>query len=675
MKRKTEESSTDELIQGLSSIQLKDEEDNLEEKIVSLELKDSELESEKFEYVAKGPVFRSDTEVKKYNPYDRRQGTTNNPGIPVLPERKESQINMNLMKSMIGYEDDGLHVFFEISNQTNVFNNNYFVIIPYSFDIDLEKKIIGFDIPKLQIPNHIQVKDDKIKLFIKVYPSSIRFIEVIAEVEKDMLKGKEFNFIKSQFITFNSIKSKSGIMRIASGLSESDITSALKIVESKVDVELFKTYGPNNDTLLSMLCFSKDESPSNKAKVLALTRKILSHADLKYRSNLIFKNESDINALEFAATTNKPDIAAYIAELYYYVGEDVLCRDAEGNTLLHLLARKGDVVSPSLKALLDLTLSNGQKMFLASVCNKIGQSPLHIAARGSNTTNTVRILYEAYPDALTTKSINGSLPLHMVCQYSSDPTLIKIILDLNPSVVNEVCAEGYTPLHLLASRGNKSVPNVTPMEEIYQLEAVKELISKGADCKKTVANRFPCDLVDDDRVRVKLLLKVSYSYDVLRSIDNNNSNCNDNSMNNNNLINPNDLYFNGNRQPVNRSNSGGNFNYGRSSSNNGYEDLKLATGNSPTPSTYSSGFESCPSSVHSPQSKCSSTESTPIHQNVSISPRNTEPIYQFSPTNSCFNDYKGSDEENEGDDLDAIAGVLYQHPSIQAAVTMAENLQ
>ncbi|QQP52918.1 Uncharacterized protein FKW44_005215, partial [Caligus rogercresseyi] len=68
--------------------------------------------------------------------------------------------------------------------------------------------------------------------------------------------------------------------------------------------------------------------------------------------------------------------------------------------------------------------------------------------------------------------------------------------------------------------------------------------------------------------------------------------------------------------------------------------------------------------------KSSSGGTTPAYSGLSLSPTNTNPIYQYSPSN----EFKSSEDEEE-EDLDAIAQYLYQHPSIQNAVNMAEKLQ
>ena len=64
-----------------------------------------------------------------------------------------------------------------------------------------------------------------------------------------------------------------------------------------------------------------------------------------HRHNVVRKNKSGITALDYATFTDKADVSKFLAELFYDLGEDLNCADDNGDTLLHLLARKGDEVS------------------------------------------------------------------------------------------------------------------------------------------------------------------------------------------------------------------------------------------------------------------------------------------------------------------------------------------
>ena len=55
--------------------------------------------------------------------------------------------------------------------------------------------------------------------------------------------------------------------------------------------------------------------------------------------------------------TNNQRLATFLADLYYVMGEDPTCPDISGNTLLHMLARKGDASVDTLRALIALRYS------------------------------------------------------------------------------------------------------------------------------------------------------------------------------------------------------------------------------------------------------------------------------------------------------------------------------
>ena len=52
------------------------------------------------------------------------------------------------------------------------------------------------------------------------------------------------------------------------------------------------------------------------------------------------KNQVGLSALDYATMANNPKIAAFLANILYIFGQDVLGKDSEGNTILHMMARK-----------------------------------------------------------------------------------------------------------------------------------------------------------------------------------------------------------------------------------------------------------------------------------------------------------------------------------------------
>ena len=93
-------------------------------------------------------------------------------------------------------------------------------------------------------------------------------------------------------------------------------------------------------------------------QVFALVSRILAQSNPTTRANIIQKNASGLSALDYTTVTNNHRIATFLADLYYMMGEDPTCPDISGNTLLHMLARKGDASAPTLQALLALRYNN-----------------------------------------------------------------------------------------------------------------------------------------------------------------------------------------------------------------------------------------------------------------------------------------------------------------------------
>ena len=74
------------------------------------------------------------------------------------------------------------------------------------------------------------------------------------------------------------------------------------------------------------------------------------------------KNPALLSALDYTGVANNPRIAAFLAELYYILGEDVTSPDTSGNTLLHMIARKGDCSAPTLEVSHDKLTIRGYYM-------------------------------------------------------------------------------------------------------------------------------------------------------------------------------------------------------------------------------------------------------------------------------------------------------------------------
>ena len=89
-----------------------------------------------------------------------------------------------------------------------------------------------------------------------------------------------------------------------------------------------------------------------------MVSRILSQTNPTTRANVIQKNASGLSALDYTTVTNNRRLATFLADLYYIMGEDPTCADVSGNTLLHMLARKGDASADTLQALIALRYAN-----------------------------------------------------------------------------------------------------------------------------------------------------------------------------------------------------------------------------------------------------------------------------------------------------------------------------
>ena len=81
---------------------------------------------------------------------------------------------------------------------------------------------------------------------------------------------------------------------------------------------------------------------------------------------IIKKNQVGLSALDYATMANNPKIAAFLANILYIFGQDVLGKDSEGNTILHMMARKVRMYSWA-KFKIVLVKKTGKKIILQGV--------------------------------------------------------------------------------------------------------------------------------------------------------------------------------------------------------------------------------------------------------------------------------------------------------------------
>lgn len=445
-------------------------------------------------------------------------------GIPSLPDTRNVHTNPLLMTNV-----DQLYRSGDLAGgcsriiARNV--NDDFVVLPtpLKVTVDVRLRKIGVWLPKQVLPADVAAKtdsDETVHLYVQLDPRCKRIIEYTASVGREQDNtGHVCTLIKSQFVELAPFTSTSkefgtGVSGLLSGVDDSEIESALNIVNGKDLADLLKTYGPNNDTMLMALCCKKNESPTLRAQVFALTSRILCQTESKARSNLVLKNAHGLSALDYTTVTNNTRVAAFLAELFYVLGEDISCADASGNTILHMIARKGDVVAPTLQMLMSLHYREGsqKRIYPSEVRNNKNYLPIHIAAMSKRCPqHVVQLLARDMPTCLTSRTSDGSMPIHLACQHSSDPTLIATLLYYNRGVVSEERGDGFTPLHLVAARtdAHDAKLGYILLDEETQVRMIKMLLEHGADRSATVEDRYlPVDLLKVDRTKARALLKL-----------------------------------------------------------------------------------------------------------------------------------------------------------------------
>merc|ERR1712223_1214425 len=366
-------------------------------------------------------------------------------------------------------------------------------------------------------PIEVENPDDT-ELFVQM--NNTRAIRIRTSVLLSRSEQKYSLDVPSQFIElrpFYGSRGNSGIESLLEDLTDNQIEDAINLVNGKDLTDLLKTYGPNEDSMLMHLCCKREEPPIIRAQVFALVSRILAQTNPNTRANIIQKNSSGLSALDYTTVTNNRRLATFLADLYCVMGEDPTCPDISGNTLLHMLARKGDASIDTLRALIALRYSDDRNEkergpYFTGVMNLKRFMPIHHAVMSrACPRNAIETLYRDMPACLTAETENGSLPIHLACQYSSDRSMIALLLNYNRDVINAKRNDGFTPLHLVASRNDGPADlsiGLIPLEEETQRTFIYDLLDYGADKTILVGDKYiPFDLVKQNRKMARALLK------------------------------------------------------------------------------------------------------------------------------------------------------------------------
>ena len=229
------------------------------------------------------------------------------------------------------------------------------------------------------------------------------------------------------------------------------------------------------------------------AQIHAVIQRLISSPDEKVRATVFKRNLNDISPFEIAAITNNSLVAGYLAEVMYNLIDDTRtalrtlnAKDSQGNTIIHLLARKGDSNAATMQTLLDMRLTDSTRVFSLGM-NARHQTPLHIAAQSAqNQPETIRLLQQAMPGAFELADADGMTPLHFACQRTSDVAMVATILSYKKDNINQARRDGLTALDLIVRRSSSCQPAdqhqqqlIFPIDSVGRVEIIKLLKNNG----------------------------------------------------------------------------------------------------------------------------------------------------------------------------------------------------
>jgi len=435
-------------------------------------------------------------------------GTDSKTGIPALPD----------MNSMTKNSVGGPRIIIRGTPGPDGTCNAIVLPTPLAPTLDPGLRKLGIWLPRQALPVQalpLITVDNKLELLIQLDAKVPRVIQHLSSIGRgNDLMGKPGAVILNQFVELKPFTScePTGVDALLEGVDEADIESSLNLVNGKDLTDLLKTYGPNKDSMLMTLCCKPNELAVTRSQVFALVARILGE---KERGNVVHKNASHLSALDYATVKNNRRIACFLAELYYVLGEDVSCPDNSGNTLLHVMARQGDVSKETLLSLLNLRLTHDvkRKVYSTDMHNNKLYLPIHHAAmsrRCRTVQNVIHILHCSMPACLTAQTDDGSAPIHLACQFTNDPAMIATLLHYKQDVVNTTRGDGFTPLHLVAARNDAMDRQIglIPLDEETQVRMIKLLLDHGADRGIKVDCYVAFDLVKAERETARALLKI-----------------------------------------------------------------------------------------------------------------------------------------------------------------------
>lgn len=455
----------------------KDEESEDDERILEplIVVEDKPTEVSPVEYISRGPVSNTDHSRTRRHPYRRPDQITAVDDLCLA--REDEGVAQPLPKLLIpSCRQDPDHL------------------------INIDAKMAWTDKHELSIAKY-KLPDDvifvkhatQVKVHIQLDPNIRDMKSFDADVKIELNQdGIEDKFIGPIVISIKQDLMDSQEKMLLAELKEEDCQAARDLVYNKDISALVSVIGPRQDTVLAILCAKGKSNPGAvTGQIYHLVQRLLHSPDPSHVHNVFKLNKSGISAFEIAVITNNSLVACYLAEVMYNLTEDTRTAlnilnsmDSQGNTIIHLLARKGDISADTLRRLLAMRLTDNTRVFSLE-CNSKHQSPLHIAVQGSNQHETIGILNQAIKNGFDAQDDDGMIPLHYAAQRSTDPLLIQTILSYKKDNINFARKDGLMPLDLLSLRPNQAASdgsghNGYPIDKKVQLEMIKLLKDNGA---------------------------------------------------------------------------------------------------------------------------------------------------------------------------------------------------